>query len=92
MPYALLGFTLQSILLGQSACPSSEQAAPTSHFRSPGLSLCRPVRTYRTSIRMCDTHRRMARGLHSYARVRSHPVECYPTQAAVALMGLIGAF
>jgi hypothetical protein len=34
----------------------------------------------------------MARGLLSYARVRSHPAECYPTQAVDALMGLIDAF
>jgi len=31
MPYALLGLTLQSILLGNSTHPSSEQVAPTSH-------------------------------------------------------------
>lgn len=37
MPHALLGFTLQSILLSSSACTSSEQAAPTSHRRSPHL-------------------------------------------------------
>jgi hypothetical protein len=41
---------------------------------------------------MRDMRRRMARGLRSYARVRSHPAECYPTQAVVALLGLIGAF
>lgn len=37
MPHALLGFTLQSILLGSSACTSSEHTAPTSHRRSPHL-------------------------------------------------------